>query len=64
MTTNSGAKREPAVGMTVAEVNQSTWGTTTNKRTSTSGNGTTEVWTYPGKGTIYFFNGKVTQILR
>jgi hypothetical protein len=64
MTSNPGSKREPAVGMTLAEVSQSTWGTTTNKRTSTSANGTTEVWTYAGKGTIYFFNGKVTQILR
>lgn len=60
----STGKREPAVGMTTAEVMQSTWGTTTNKRTSTSTNGTTEVWTYAGKGTIYFFNGKVTQVLR
>lgn len=62
--TNSNAKREPAVGMSTAEVAASTWGTTTNKRTSTSANGTTEVWTYTGKGTIYFYNGKVTQILR
>lgn len=57
-------KREPAVGMTPAEVAASSWGTTTNKRTSTSANGTTEVWTYAGKGTIYFYNGKVSQILR
>ena len=57
-------KRDPAVGMTTAEVAASTWGTTTNKRTSTTANGTTEVWTYTGKGTIYFYNGKVTQILR
>ncbi len=64
MTTNSGAKREPAVGMTIAEVSQSTWGSPTNKRTSTTANGTTDVWTYTGKGTIYFYNGKVTQILR
>ncbi|MDI1242250.1 MAG: hypothetical protein PSX80_10055 [bacterium] len=64
MTTNSGAKREPAVGMTLAEVSQSTWGAPTNKRTSTTTNGTTEVWTYTGKGTVYFFNGRVTQILR
>lgn len=62
--TASTAKRDPAVGMTTAEVAASTWGTTTNKRTSTSANGTTEVWTYAGKGTIYFYNGKVSQILR
>lgn len=64
MTTNTGVKREPAVGMTLAEVAQSTWGAPTNKRTSKTANGTTEVWTYEGKATIYFFNGKVTQILR
>lgn len=64
MTPSSGAKRDPAVGMTIAEVSQSTWGTPTNKRTSTTANGTTDVWTYTGKGTIYFYNGKVTQILR
>jgi len=61
---NTGAKREPAVGMTAAEVSQSSWGPPTNKRTSTTANGTTDVWTYSGKGTIYFYNGKVTQILR
>ncbi|HQU92044.1 MAG TPA: hypothetical protein PLK77_07090 [Pyrinomonadaceae bacterium] len=60
----STARRGPAVGMTTAEVSSSTWGTPTNKRTSTTANGTTEVWTYAGKGTIYFYNGKVTQILR
>lgn len=62
--TTSTAKRDPAVGMTTAEVSGSAWGAPSNKRTSTSANGTTEVWTYSGKGTIYFFNGKVTQILR
>ena len=60
----TGAKREPAVGMTTAEISQSTWGAPTNKRSSTTANGTTDVWTYTGKGTIYFYNGKVTQILR
>jgi hypothetical protein len=63
-TTSSTGKRDPAVGMTTAEVSSSTWGAPTNKRTSTTANGATEVWTYTGKGTIYFFNGKVTQILR
>lgn len=62
--TTSTVKRDPAVGMTIAEVSQSTWGTPTDKRSSTTANGTTEVWTYTGKGTIYFYNGKVTQILR
>ncbi len=60
----SAGNRDPAVGMTPAEVAQSSWGAPSNKRSSTSVNGTTEVWTYTGKGTIYFYNGKVTQILR
>jgi hypothetical protein len=64
MTTTGAGKRDPAVGMTTAEVSQSAWGAPTSKRTSTTANGTTDVWTYAGKGTIYFFNGKVTQILR
>ncbi|MEO5859425.1 MAG: hypothetical protein ABIR33_10800 [Pyrinomonadaceae bacterium] len=64
MTSPQGTKREPAVGMTVAEVSQSSWGAPTSKRTSTTANGTTDVWTYTGKGTVYFYNGKVTQILR
>lgn len=63
-TTSPGAQRDPVVGMTTAEVSQSSWGTPSSKRTSSTANGTTEVWTYSGKGTIYFFNGKVTQILR
>ena len=61
---STSGKREPAVGMTTAEVSQSTWGAPTNKRVSTTANGKTDVWTYAGKGTIYFFNGKVTQIIR
>ncbi len=63
-TTASTGKIDPAVGMSPAEVSQSTWGAPNNKRSSTSANGTTDVWTYTGKGTIYFYNGKVTQILR
>lgn len=63
-TTTPTGKRDPAVGMSTAEITNSTWGPPTNKRTSTSANGTTEVWTYTGKGTIYFYNGRVTQIQR
>lgn len=57
-------KREPAMGMTPAEVAQSSWGEPSSKRISTTENGTTEVWTYSGNRTIYFFNGKVSQILK
>lgn len=63
-TTAAPLKREPAIGMTPAEVSQSTWGSPSNKRMSTTANGTTEVWVYSGNRSIYFFNGKVSQILR
>jgi hypothetical protein len=54
-------KGEPAMGMTPAEVLASTWGAPTNKRSSS---GTTEVWVYSDNRTIYFFNGKVSQIIK
>jgi hypothetical protein len=60
----STAKRDVAVGMTTAEVLQSTWGAPSNKRTSKSSNGTTEVWLYSGNRSVYFFNGKVTQVVK
>jgi hypothetical protein len=63
-TTPGSQKSEPAVGMTPAEVLASTWGAPTNKRSSTSPNGTTEVWVYSDNRTIYFFNGKVSQIIK
>ena len=63
-TTSTSARREVAVGMTVAEVLQSAWGAPSNKRTSQSTTGTTEVWTYPGNKTLYFYNGKLTRIVR
>ncbi len=58
------AKRDVSVGMSTAEVLSSAWGSPNNKRTSTTPNGTTEVWLYPGGKTIYFFNGKVTRIVQ
>lgn len=57
-------KREPSIGMTLDEVTESTWGAPSSKRRSTSANGTTEVWVYNGKGSIYFFNGRVSQIVK
>lgn len=60
----SNTKRDVALGMTQAEVLASSWGTPGSKRTSTSANGTTEVWTYSGNRTVYFFNGKVSHIIR
>lgn len=60
----STGKREPVLGMTTTEVLASTWGAPINKRVSTTSNGTTEVWTYSGNRSLYFFNGKVTNIVR
>lgn len=60
----STAKRDVVMGMTTDEVLQSTWGTPTDKRVSTTTNGTTEVWFYSGNRSIYFFNGKVTRIVK
>ena len=63
-TTSTSTRREVAVGMTFAEVLQSAWGAPSNKRTSQSSTGATEVWTYPGNKTLYFYNGKLTRIVR
>ena len=60
----STSRRDPALGMTAAEVLQSAWGAPTSKRNSATANGATEVWTYSGNRTIYFFNGKVSQIVK
>ena len=58
------ANSEPGIGMTPNQVALTSWGNPTSKRSSQSPNGTTEVWVYAGKGTVYFFNGKVSQIVR
>lgn len=58
----SNTKRDISIGMTTSEVLASAWGAPSNKRVSSSGNGTTEVWLYPGNRTLYFFNGKLTRI--
>jgi hypothetical protein len=63
MTQNvSTARRDVSVGMTTSEVLASAWGAPSNKRVSSTPNGTTEVWTYSGNRTLYFFNGKLTRI--
>lgn len=61
---SSPARREPAMGMTPDEVLATSWGQPNNTRKSITANGTTEVWVYSGNRTIYFFNGKVSQILK
>jgi hypothetical protein len=62
--TVSNTKREVSIGMTTAEVQASSWGSPVDKRTSSTQNGTTEVWIYGGSRTVYFFNGKVTRIVQ
>ena len=59
---STAGRRSPAVGMTPAEVLASSWGEPSGKRTSSTANGSTEVWTYAGKRTIYFFKGRVSNI--
>ncbi len=58
----STGKSAPALGMTANEVLQSAWGAPTGKRTNQSK--TTEVWTYSGNRTVYFYNGKVSNIVQ
>ncbi len=57
----STTKREPAIGMTTAEVLQSAWGAPNAKRNSTVN---TEVWMYSGNRSLYFFKGKLTNIVK
>lgn len=57
-------KPEPVLGMTADEVLQSSWGAPASKRTSVSTSGNTEVWTYPGNRSLYFFKGKLTNIVK
>ena len=52
---------EPKMGMTPDEVEASSWGSPASKRTSSS---TTEVWTYSGNRTVYFFKGRVSNIVK
>jgi len=49
------------VGMTPEQVLASSWGAPVSKRTSSA---TTEVWTYSGNRAVYFFKGKVSNIVR
>ena len=58
----STGKRAPSLGMTTNEVLQSSWGAPVSKRTNQSG--TTEVWSYTGNRSIYFYNGKVSNIVQ
>ena len=61
---SSRSRKEPSIGMTADEALQSSWGAPTAKRTSTSSNGNTEVWLYSEGRSLYFFNGKLTNIVK
>lgn len=54
--------KEPAIGMTAAEVEQSTWGKPIRINKTTFDWGTTEQWVYLAHRYIYFKNGKVFAI--
>jgi hypothetical protein len=58
---NTTKKSDVALGMTPEEVLASSWGAPISKRTSSA---TTEVWTYSGNRTVYFFKGKVSNIAK
>ena len=60
----SSNKQDLSLGMTTSEVLASSWGAPNNKRVSTTSNGTTEVWSYSGNRALYFFNGKLTNIVQ
>ena len=60
--TTSTGKSAPSLGMTPNEVMQTSWGAPSSKRTNQSR--TTEVWTYSGNRSIYFYNGKVSNIVQ
>ena len=55
------SRSEVSVGMTPEQVLASSWGEPVSKRTSSA---TTEVWTYSGNRTVYFFKGKVSNIVK
>lgn len=55
-------KREPKIGMTVEEVEESTWGSPEKVHKYTYAWGVKEQWCYSGYRYIYFENGIVTAI--
>lgn len=55
-------QKKPAIGMTAAEIEQSTWGKPDKVNKTTYAWGTTEQWCYSNSKYIYFENGVVTAI--
>jgi hypothetical protein len=58
---NTTAGSDVAIGMTPEQVLASSWGAPVGKRKSSAN---TEVWTYSGKRTVYFFKGRVSNIVK
>ena len=56
------AIKEPTIGMTKTEVENSTWGKPKDINKTTTKYGTREQWVYKGYKYIYFENGVVTSI--
>ncbi len=56
------AIKEPTIGMTKTEVENSTWGKPKDINKTTTKYGTREQWVYSGNRYIYFENGVVTSI--
>lgn len=54
--------KEPSIGMTTDEVNNSTWGKPESKNKTTNASGTSEQWVYSNYRYIYLDNGIVTSI--
>ena len=54
--------KEPCIGMTASEVQNSTWGIPEDINSTTYSWGTHEQWCYPGYRYIYFEDGVVTAI--
>lgn len=57
-----GEQKEPAIGMTKTDIEQSTWGKPEKINKTTYSWGTTEQWCYSDYKYIYFENGIVTAI--
>lgn len=61
-TTTVAPPTAPTIGMTSAEVDNSTWGEPTSKNITTTASGTDEQWVYPNYQYVYIENGVVTAV--
>lgn len=54
--------KNPSIGMTTDEIEESNWGKPSHINRTTTANGTSEQWVYPNNKYIYLENGVVTSI--